>query len=285
MDLIIVLLFTAPMALAALGELVGQKAGVINIGLEGTMLTGAFFAMLAAHSTGNPWLGLAAGTFAGVCLTVIGGIFSVGLAADQVVVGTAINLLSMGLTSFLFRSKFGSSGQLLSLPPLPNVARIDVVTVILVGSVPLILWLLQKTRFGLVLRAAGEYPKAVEAAGFSVVEVRLLAVAISGMFGGLAGAYLSLGVAQSFAENMTSGRGFIAIAMVTFGRWRPLYVFCACLLVGFLEALQFRFQSLGIQIPFQLVLAMPYIVALLVLAIVGKGTVAPSALARPYSKE
>lgn len=285
MDLFIVLLFTAPMALAALGELVGQKAGVINIGLEGTMLTGAFFAMLTAQSSGNPWLGLAAGTCAGLCLTLLGGIFSVRLAADQVVVGTAINLLSLGLTSFLFRSKFGSSGQLLSLPPLPNVARIDVVTVILISSVPLILWLLQKTRFGLVLRAAGEYPKSVEAAGFSVVKVRLLAVGISGLFGGLAGAYLSLGVAQSFAENMTSGRGFIAIAMVTFGRWRPLYIFGACLLVGFLEALQFRFQSLGIQIPFQLVLAMPYVVALLVLALVGKGTVAPSALARPYSKE
>lgn len=285
MDVLIVLMFTTPMALAALGELVGQKAGVINIGLEGTMLTGAFFAMMAAHATGNPWIGLVAGTSAGALVTLLGGWFSVKLGADQVVVGTAINLLSLGLTSYLFRSKFGTSGQLLSLPGLPNWNRIDPVIIFLLISVPATIWMLQRTRFGLALRAAGEYPKAVEASGFSVAKVRLSAIAMGGVLGGLAGAYLSLGVAQSFAENMTSGRGFIAIAMVTFGRWRPTFVFAACLLVGVLDALQYRFQSLGFNVPFQLAIAMPYVVALLVLALVGKGTVAPSALARPYSKE
>ncbi|MBC8064808.1 MAG: ABC transporter permease [Chlorobia bacterium] len=285
MDVLIVLMFTTPMALAALGEMIGQKAGVINIGVEGTMLTGAFFAMMAAHATGNPWVGLIAGTSAGLLVTLLGGWFSVKLGADQVVVGTAINLLALGLTSYLFRSKFGTSGQLLSLPGLPNWNRIDAVILFLLAGVPMAVWALQKTRFGLALRAAGEYPKALEASGFSVAKVRLVAVAISGILGGLAGAYLSLGVAQSFAENMTSGRGFIAIAMVTFGRWRPSMVFGACLLVGFLDALQYRFQSLGFDVPFQLAIAMPYVVALLVLALVGKGTVAPSALARPYSKE
>ena len=241
--------------------------------------------MMAAHAAGNPWLGLLAGTCAGLLVALLGGWFSVKLGADQVVVGTAINLLSLGLTSYLFRSKFGTSGQLLSLPGLPNWNRIDPVILFLLVGVPATIWMLQRTRFGLALRAAGEYPKAVEASGFSVAKVRLSAIAISGVLGGLAGAYLSLGVAQSFAENMTSGRGFIAIAMVTFGRWRPTFVFAACLLVGVLDALQYRFQSLGFNVPFQLAIAMPYVVALLVLALVGKGTVAPSALARPYSKE
>jgi ABC-type uncharacterized transport system permease subunit len=285
MDWLIVLQFTTPMALAALGELVGQKAGVINIGLEGSMLVGAFFGMLIAHSSGNPWLGLATGTFAGTVTTLAGGWFSVKLGADQVVVGTAINLLSLGVTSFLFRSKFGSSGQLLSLSPIPSYSRIDPITIFLLVSVPLVILMLSRTRFGLALRAAGEYPKAVEASGFSVARVRLSAVTISGFFAGLAGAYLSLGVAQSFAENMTSGRGFIAIAMVTFGRWRPGFVFLACIFVGALDALQYRVQSIGWKVPFQLAIAMPYVVALLVLAFVGKGAVAPSALAKPYIKE
>jgi general nucleoside transport system permease protein len=277
--------YATPVALAAGGEAVVQKSGVINIGLEGTMLVGAFAGTLVGLATGSAMLGLLAGTVAGVILALIFGGFVVGLAADQVVVGTAINLSAAGLTGTLYRARFGQSGQLLSLPPLPMFWRIDIGMVALVAMIPAVWFLLNRTTYGLVLRSAGEYPKATEAAGYSVSRLRLGAVALGGAIGGLAGAYLSLGVASSFTEGITAGKGFLAIAIVTFGRWRPLWIVAAALLIGFSESLQYRFQSMGIHIPYQLLIAMPYVVALLVLAIVGKGVDSPRALGQPFRRE
>jgi simple sugar transport system permease protein len=285
MDLLMLLRFAAPVALAAVGETVSQKAGVINIGLEGTMLCGAFFGMLVSLSAGSAWAGVGAAIVAGLLIGAIFGWFTVYLASDQVVVGTAINLLAIGLTGTLYRARFGQSGSLLSVPRIPQFGGFDLILALLILSVPLVWYLLSRTGWGLAVRSAGEYPKATEAAGYSVHRLRMTAVCIGGAFAGLAGAYLSLGIAGSFAENMTAGRGFVAIAMVTFGRWRPGWVFAATLLIGFAESLQFRFQSLGLNLPYQLFIALPYIVALLVLVIVGKGTVAPRALAQPYRRE
>jgi ABC-type uncharacterized transport system permease subunit len=282
MDLLI---FAAPIALAALGETVGQRAGIINIGLEGVMLLAAFAGAMVALQTGSPAVGLVAGTAAGLALTMAFAWFSIRLAVDQIVVGTALNLLALGLTNTLFRKQFGQSGQLLSVPTLPRWEGVDAVIVLMLVLVPLVSWLMHRTNWGLSIRAVGENPVAVEAAGFSVPRLRFGAMAISGTLAGLAGAYLAIGVTGSFAENMTAGRGFVAIAMVTFGRWKPWYVFAASLLIGYAESLQFTLQARGSAVPYQLLLAMPYVLALLVLVFVGRSSPAPAALTVPYRRE
>lgn len=280
-----VLQYAAPVAIAALGETVGQKAGVINIGLEGSMLTAALCATIVTLATKNPALGLLVGTIAGLGVTLLAGVFAISLQSDQVVVGTAINLLALGVTGTIYRSKFGQSGQLISLPPIAKWHGIDAVIVAMVISAPLLWWLLNRTAWGLAVRSTGEYPKSSEAAGFSVAALRYSAVSVAGVFAGLAGAYLAVGLAGSFAEAMTVGRGFVAIAMVTFGRWRPGWVLLAALTIGFVDLLQYRFQAMGWHAPFQLMLALPYLVALLVLVFVGKGAAAPQALGRPHRRE
>jgi simple sugar transport system permease protein len=285
MDWGMLLVFTAPITLAAVGETICQKSGVLNIGLEGSMLVGAFFAMLIAQATGSPWIAMCVGGTAGLLLALFQGWFTVAFAADQVVIGTAANLLALGVTSTWFREKFGQSGQLLSVPKIEAFHGIDAVILFLLACVPLTWLLLRKTNWGLVLRAAGEYPKAVESAGFSVTSLRMQGFALSGLFGGLGGAYLAVGIAGSFAENMTSGRGFVAIALVTFGRWNPWLVLAAGLIVGYAESLQFSLQAQGIALPHQLLLAMPYIVALVVLVLAGKGTLAPRSLGVAYRRE
>lgn len=285
MDIPLLLMFSAPVALAAIGETVAQRSGVLNIGLEGSMLCGSFFAMIACQSTGSPWIGLLAGVAMGLALTLVQGWFTIFLAADQVVVGTAANLLALGVTGTLFRSRFGQSGQLLSVPKVPSWHGIDPVIVFMLVAVPVIWWLLNRTAWGLAVRGCGEYPRAVEAAGFSVPSLRLQGLAFSGAFGGLGGAYLALGIAGSFAENMTAGRGFVAIAMVTFGRWNPWLVVAAALLVGYADSLQFVLQARNIALPQEFFVALPYLVALAVLVIAGKGTTAPRSLATAYRRD
>lgn len=337
MDLAVLLLFSTPLILAALGEVVGQRSGVLNIGLEGMMLFGAFFGFLVASRTGSLVEGFAVGAACGVGLALISGFFTVKLGADQVVVGTAINFMALGVTGLAFRRIFGQSGQLLSSPALPKFLGLDWVIWIALALIPALWWIVNRTAWGLALRACGEYPKAVEAAGFAVPKIRLQALAVGGALAGLGGAYLSLGVAGTFAEGMTAGRGFLAIALVTFGRWRPIWVALAALLMGYAQSLQFSLQGKDIatswvllaivlsglaifvygwrpkapswmrwaglggpavallsrmvtlpktfQVSPQLWLAMPYVLALVVLVLVGTGTVTPQALGRPYTKE
>jgi simple sugar transport system permease protein len=280
-----ILRYTAPVALAAVGETVNQRSGVINIGLEGMMLCAAFFAMLVSHASGSPYAGLLVGVACGIVLAALSGLFTIFMGADQVVVGTALNLFSLGVTASLYRAQFGQSGQLLSVPTIPNWNGLDVVSVFLVASAVGAWFLLFRTGWGLALRAAGEYPKAAEASGFSVQKLRLGAGLFGGALAGLAGAYLSVGISGSFAENMTAGRGFIAIAMVTFGRWKPQLAVLAALLIGLVESMQYKFQTYGWNVPFQLLLALPYIAALVVLVVAGKGTLAPAALGMAYQRE
>lgn len=287
MDFVISLLrYSAPVGLAALGETVGQRAGLINIGLEGMMLSAAYFSTISAIATGSPLIGVVAGVLAAIVLALVQGYFTIRLALDQVVVGTGVNLFALGLTSTLFRKEFGASGQLVNAPQIPTfVSGIDLVMILLVASVFGVTWLLYRSRWGLVTRASGEYPAAVEAAGFSIGRIRWGAALIGAVFAGIAGSYLSLGIAGSFAENMTVGRGFVAIAMVTFGRWRPIWVMAASLLVGYANSLQFDLQAKGIALPTELFVALPYLVALAVLVVVGKGTAVPAALGIPYRRE
>ena len=285
MDLISLLQYSAPVALAAMGEVITERGGIINIALEGGMLAACYFAMLTCYVTHSPWLGLGAGVAGAMVITLVFGFFTIYLCADQVVVGTAVNLLALGVTGTLFRSKFGQSGQLLSVPRIGAFHGVDPLMVFMVLSAPVLWIVLRKTGWGLAIRACGEYPKAVDAAGFSVQRLRLQALMVGAIYTGLAGAYLALVITGSFAENMTAGRGFVAIAMVTFGRWKPQLAFLAALLIGFTESLQFKFQTYGWKLPYQLMIALPYVVALLVLVIVGKGSAAPGALALPYRKE
>jgi general nucleoside transport system permease protein len=288
MDFGFLLIVSTPLILAALGEVIGQRSGVLNIGVEGLMLFGAFFGFLVAGRTGSLPLAFGFAMALGMVLALVSGYFTVKLGADQVVVGTAVNFLALGVTGLGFRRVYAQSAQITTPPALPHFWGIDPVCVLALLLIPLIWFLLMKTHWGLALRACGEYPKSVEAAGFSVSKVRLSALVFGGALAGLAGAHLSLGVAGSFAEGMTAGRGFLAIALVTFGRWRPIWVALAALLLGYTQSLQYSLQGrpvFGVQIPSQLWLALPYVIALLVLVFVGSGTVTPKALGRPYEKE
>lgn len=279
------LLFSAPVAYAALGESVSERAGVLNIGIEGTMLTSAYFAASVAIDSGSVFLGFGAGLLAAIAITLLQALLVLRWAADQVVVGVGINLAALGLTSTLFRSKYGSSGQLLSTPALSRWEGFDPVTILLPILAVAIAFAVSRSGWGLAVRAAGEYPEAVEAAGKNPLRLRLQALVIGGLLIGLGGAYLALGTAGSFAENMTGGRGFVAIAMVTFGRWKPVWSVTGALFVGWLESLQYGFQADNATVPFQVFVAMPYIVALSVLVIAGRGTAMPAALALPYRRK
>lgn len=285
MDYAVLMIFATPVALAAIGEAVGQRAGVINIGIEGMMLSGAYAAMVATQATGNPWLGLAAGGGIGVALALAQAFFTLKLAADQVVAGTALNLLAIGVTGTLFQMRYGASGELMSLPKLVPTGAPDPIAWGTVLAAALAGWALMRTRWGLAVRAAGEYPKAIEAAGYDAARLRLQAVAVGGLLAGIAGAHLAVGINGSFGENMVAGRGFVAIALVTFGGWRPLWVYGAALLVGWADAMQFRAQASGLAVPYQFLQASPYLIALVVLVVVGRGARAPASLAVPYRRE
>lgn len=283
MELLFSLLrFASPVALGALGETIQQRSGVMNIGLEGMMLTSAFFALMGTKWTGSPWLGLLVGVAAALVLGVIQAWFTIYQELDQVVVGTAVNLFALGLTGTLFRSLFGASGQLLSVPTLPKFfGGADVFIVLIPLASVLLWWVLRDRRWGLAVRATGEYPAAVQSAGLKPRSLRMQAALVGSVFAGLAGSYYTLGITGSFAENTIAGRGFVAIAMVTFGRWNPIGVLLASLLVGLAEQSQFWLQTLRTGLPYQVFAMLPYLIALAVLIVAGKGTQAPQSLGRP----
>ena len=288
-----------PLLFAALGELIAERAGVLNIGIEGEMLCAAFFGFWAAHASGSTPLGILAGVAAGAALAAAFGWIAVVRRADQVVTGMAANLVAVGLTASLYRGLFGQTGSALTVTMLPAMAlpglsRAPVVGPVLFNQnalvylclllVPATAWMLQRTATGLTLRAVGEEPRAVDAAGIDVTLTRFLAVVAGGALAGFGGAYLSLASANTFTEGMSSGRGFIALSIVLFGRWSPWGVLGASLLFGGANALQFVLQSQGYRIPYQFLLALPYVVTLIVLAGASRGRKAPAALARPYTR-
>jgi simple sugar transport system permease protein len=284
-----------PLLLAALGEMLAERGGVVNLGVEGAMLCGALAAAIGA-STGGAWTGLAASAAAGLALATVFALAVIGARADQIITGTATTLLAVGLTGAVYQAAFGATGAGLSLPtlapaPMPGLARIPfvgpalfnqpVTTYLALVAVPLCWWFLFRTRVGLALRAVGESPVHARAAGVATRRLQFAATLAGGAFAGLAGGTLVLAQVGTFAERMTAGRGFIAIAIVVLGRWHPVGVLGAALLFGAATALQFVFQAMGLDVPYQLFLMLPYVLTLLLLAGLVGGVRAPAALGRP----
>jgi simple sugar transport system permease protein len=281
-----------PLALAALGETVVERSGVINIGLEGVIIAGAFGSVAVAGVAGISGA-FAAAIGAGIAAAALFALFIVTLRADQIVSGTALSLLALGMTGLLYRAVFGTTGVALTIPTvgpisIPILSRIPVVghaffaqpvtTYIAYTLIPLLSWWLSRTQAGLALRAVGENPAAATAAGISRRRVQWLALLFGGALGGLSGGCLVLAQVGTFAEGMSAGRGFIAIAIVALGRWSPLGIGLAALLFGAASALQFLFQSLGWMVPYQLFLAFPYVLTLSALAGVAGKRGPPAAL-------
>ncbi len=285
-----------PLVLAALGETVVQRAGVVNVGLEGMILTGAFVAFVGTemsvrlhwHLVGygpNPYVGLIAAALAGVLLAVVFAVFVVKLSANQVVVGVALNLMALGLTGTLLRLLPRAAGGFLNTQALPQVFySLTILTPMAFLAVPAVWWWLFRTRRGLELRACGEQPVAAESAGVPVLRRRTAAILFGGAMAGLAGGFLSVGDVPTFQEGMSSGRGFIALAIVTSGRWNPWGCLVAALLFGFADRLQIQGQALGIHLPHDLLLAAPYVATLLILAFGTGWSQSPAALGRPYRR-
>lgn len=289
-----------PLALAAMGEAITERSGVINIGLEGSIIAGALGGALGALALGSAGGGVLVGAGAGLAVAAVFGAFSIGLRTDQIITGTAVTLLGLGLTGAVYQARFGATGTALTLPtlaplPVPGLAEIPWIGSALFAQAPtaylsyalapLLWYYLFRTAWGLELRAVGEEPEAAQAAGVRVRWVRFWATLFGGALAGLAGAHLALAHAGTFAENMSAGRGFIAIAVVVLGRWNPVWVLVAALLFGAASALQFLLQALGLELPYQLFLALPYLLTLAALAgWVGRSR-APAALALPWPKE
>ncbi len=290
-----------PLILAALGGVFSERSGVINIALEGIMLIGAFVAMAGSYLTGNPWLGVLAAIIAGILISAVHAVVSISFKANQVVSGTAINIFAVGLTGFLLRTMFHQAGQSPSVTKVSNwsipiINKIPFIKDVIGEHIPFVYialifvavsyWILWKTPFGLRIRSVGEHPAAADSVGINVIKTRYIAVLISGFFAGLAGACLSIGLLDVFVKNMSSGRGFIALAAMIFGKWTPQGALLAALLFGFADALQMVAQTIGLSfIPRQFLLMLPYIMTILALAgVIGSAT-PPAADGEPYEKE
>ncbi len=305
---------STPLLLAALAGLFSERSGVFDIGLEGKMLGAAFAAGAAAAVFGSPWIGLLFAVLVSLGLSIVHAFASITVKGNQIVSGVAINFVALGLTALLGQSWFGRGGRTpqlsqdqrfspIDLPGSEALSGIPVIGPIygdLISGhnmivyfaflmVPLTYWIIFKTRFGLRLRAVGENPAAVDTAGISVVWARYRAVMICGLLCGFAGAYLSIGQQAGFVQNMTAGKGFIALAALIFARWKPLNAMYACLLFGFLDAVAIRMQ--GAELPLigtvnsQLMQALPYILTVILLAgFIGKA-VPPKAGGVAYTKE
>lgn len=287
--LIQTLRIATPYFFAASGGVLSERSGIIALTLEGWMLTGAFCAALGSYYSGSPWIGVLSGVAGGILAAALHAVASIRYRADQVVVGIAINLLAAGITRFFLRLAFDSSSNSPRVPGFDWFAAeggsTSVLTslanpLVVVGalSLPAVWWLLNRTPFGLRLRAVGEKPEAAASVGISVGRVRWVAVLLAGMFSGMGGAYLALEQHQ-FTDGMTAGRGFIALAAVIFGNWEPRRVALACLLFAAAETFQIRLQGLQL-LPSQFVEMIPYVLTIVAVAgIVGRAR-QPSALGR-----
>jgi len=292
---------STPLILAALGGLYSERGGVINIAPEGIMLAGAFTAASVTVFSHNPWIGVLAAMAAGTLVALIHGLATIKYRADQVVSGTAINILFLGVPALLSGALFDSTGATPQLPReqvlpdftvfasersplLASVFNQKPLVYLALLAVPATWYLLRKTRFGLRLRAVGENPEAADTAGVSVIKMRFTGVLISGALAALGGAYLSIGQNSLFTRNMTAGRGFIALAALIFGKWDPVGAFLACVLFGFAEAVAIRMQG-TVNIPNQFIQLIPYVLTMVVLAGLIRRATPPRSLGVPYVKE
>lgn len=268
-------------ALAAIGETVTQRSGVLNVGIEGIMLVGAFLGAYGAAMSGSPWIGLALAIAGGVALSAVHGYFAITLRVDQVVSGIALILLGLGLSGFLFRITLGREPT-----PIPAFAPVllgqSALVYIGIGIALAAAFVLRRTALGLSIRACGENPQAAHAAGVPVNAIRYGCVLFGGAMAGFGGAYLSLAQVNAFVENMVVGRGFIAIACVVFARWHPVGAIAVAFCFGIAEAAQIRLQSFYPDVPYQFFVMAPYAVAVVALVFLARGAALPRALGRPF---
>ena len=304
---------SVPLIFACLAGLYSERSGVIDIGLEGKMLAGAFASAVMAHLTGSALVGLLGAVLVSTSLSLVHGVSSISYRGNQIVSGTAINMLALGLTALLGNTWYGQGGR---TPPLqtaerflpvsaPGVANLrdipvlgslyasvasghDVLTYMSLVAVPFTAWLLYRTRFGLRLRAVGENPAAVDTAGISVAWLRYRAVLLTGVLTGFAGAYLSLAQSAQFVPNMSAGQGFMALAALIFAKWRPWPALGTCLIIGLLNALSNRLQGVPLplirKVPGQAIQVMPYVLTVILLAGFGGAANPPRASGIPYLK-
>jgi len=292
------ILAATPLVLAALGGLMSERSGVVNIALEGVMLTSAFAGFAAAFATHNLWLGLLVAVLAGMAIAAVHAVLSIEFLVDQIVSGTVINILAVGLTGVYYRTFIQSTNVrgpgILPVWKVPVLSDIPVigpiffhqqfVTYSMLVLVIVIHIVLFHTVWGLRTRACGEHPLAAETAGINVRLVRYGNVILSGAMGGLGGAYFTLQQIGLFLPNMTGGRGFIALAAVIFGKWTPLGAFFASLLFALSDALGSKLQLYGISIPYQIPSMLPYVLTIVVVAGAMGRAIAPAAVGRPYRK-
>lgn len=278
--------FATPLILAALGGIFSEKSGVINIALEGIMLFGAFAAVLGSSQTGNPWIGVIYAIIAGVLFAAILAVVSIVFRADQIVIGTGINIFASGITIFLLQIFFNVKGTSPLVARLPYFrifdVRFSVLTYVAIILVPLVYYFFYKTHWGLRIRSIGEHPAAADTLGISVNRWRFISVLISGVLAGLAGAHLSIGDGSAFVREMSAGRGFIALAAMIFGKWHPVKAFGAAMLFGYAEAVAVRVDFAFI--PSELISAIPYVVTIVVLAGFISKAVGPAASGEAYFK-
>jgi len=293
--------FGALLYLAALGELISEKAGVLNLGVEGMMAMGAVSAFMAAHQTGNPWIGLAVGVLAGALTGFLHGWFTVVLGAEQVVSGLSLTILGLGFAAYMGKNVVGRPpGGVLAPVDWGPLTDIPWAGPVLFGQAPFVYlavlaglatwFVLSRTRIGLALRAAGESASTADAAGHSVVGLRLGAVVVGGGLAGASGAYLTLTLTPQWAEGITAGRGWIALALVVFASWRPSRVLLGAILFGGITILQLNAQAAGLGIPGAFMSMLPYIATIVVLVLISRDAIrirlnAPACLGKPFRAE
>lgn len=286
-----------PYLYAAIGESIGQRSGVLNLGVEGQMLLGAFAAFYVVQTTGNLWLGVLAAMLVGAAMGLAMALVTVSLHAQQGISGIGFYLFGLGLSDLLFQKLVGTVDTVKGFPPIhipilsdiPGIGEIFFSQNLLVYGayllVPLAWFLLNKTTLGLKIHAVGESPEAADSLGVSVARIRYLTITLGGTLSGIAGASLSIALLNVFQQNMTSGLGFIAVALVYFGAWRPLGVLGGALLFSMINSLQLWIQVLGIPIPSDIAVMLPYVLTILVLVATVSRVRAPSALTKPFERE
>lgn len=286
-----------PLILGTLGEMFSERAGILNLGIEGTMFCGAFVGFVVGGATGNLWIGVLAAIGAGILAGLLMGLLSVRLGVSQHVSGLGITLLLTGLSLFGFRLIYGEPRippaiehfsklpVLNHIPILGEILEQYALTYMALALVPICWWVLYRTNFGLQIRSVGENPEAADAAGVNVFLIRYLALAIAGGLMAAGGAFLSLAQLGSFTYGIIAGRGWVCIALIIFGNWKPQRVLWGALLFGGVFALQLRLQTTGLDLPYEIFLALPYLVTIVALAIAGRNAAYPAALLKPYKRE
>jgi len=286
-----------PLIFGTLGELFAERSGVLNLGIEGTMFLGTFVSFAVAFYSGSLWLGFAAALLAGVISGLLMALLAVRLGVNQHVSGLGSTLLWTGLSLFFFRLVFGESkvqpkieafsrvSPFGDTPLLGPIFEQYLLTYIALALIPLAWWIINRTRFGLKIRAVGENPEAADAAGLNVYRIRTQALVIGGALMAAGGAFLSLAQLGSFTFGIVAGRGWVCIALIIFANWRAVNVLWGALLFGGVAALQLRLQTMGFQLPYELFLALPYLVTIIALVIAGRNAAAPSALLKAYKRE